>query len=192
MSHDPICRIHPSLCAIDAFKKYQHTLYTHVRKYTVRLRKAYSSLRVNWKNSIFNAVAFNLGTNVQCFFHRDAKDLAYSFCAVHALGEYDHTKGGHLALKEPKLIIQFPPGSLILTLSAVFTHGNTPIQPGENRQSFTQYVTGANIRFAKNGFKTMSHLKMHEPERHAKITKTELHTWQRGVDMWSTPLELLD
>lgn len=50
------------------------------------------------------------------------------------------------------MIIEFPPGSLILIPSSVIRHGNTPVQEDERRYSFTQYCAGALFRWVHNGF----------------------------------------
>ncbi|TFK78156.1 hypothetical protein K466DRAFT_461735, partial [Polyporus arcularius HHB13444] len=63
-------------------------------------------------------------------------------CAIVALRNYDPTLGGHLMLWDFQLIIESPPGALILILSAILRHSNTPVQEGEERMSFTQFSAG--------------------------------------------------
>lgn len=75
-------------------------------------------------------------------------------CPVHSLGRFDYTKGGHLILWDLKLVIEFPPGSTILLPLSTLRHGNTTIQEGEERMSFTQYCAGGLIRWVKYGFRS--------------------------------------
>lgn len=174
----------------DALKKYAPRLYAVLRDNLRTLCDKYPDLKPNWRDSVYSTVAFNLGRNVTCLFHRDSKDLAYSLCAIHALGEFDHTKGGHLALKEPKLILQFPPGSLILIPSSVITHGNTPIQPGENRQSMTQYMMAGIVRFVDNKFRHLNDLKINKKAMYKKARQEDKNRWINGIALWPTPQEI--
>ncbi|KAJ7811173.1 hypothetical protein B0H14DRAFT_3479965 [Mycena olivaceomarginata] len=41
-----------------------------------------------------------------------------------------------------KLVVEFPPGALILFPSATISHSNVPVQPGDERASFTQFTAG--------------------------------------------------
>lgn len=113
-------------------------------------------------------------------------------CGIHSAGKYDHTKGGHLVLKEAKLIIQFPPGCLIFIPSAVITHGNTPIQAGETRVSFTQYSSGAFFRYFENGFCTQAQLKKRNKKRYREVLKAKETRWETGLGLWSTVDEILN
>ncbi|KAF8176788.1 hypothetical protein BJ912DRAFT_857245 [Pholiota molesta] len=63
------------------------------------------------------------------------------------------TKGGHLILWEPRLVVEFPPGSLLLIPSATITNSNTPVAPNEARASFTQYAPGGLFRYVGYGFR---------------------------------------
>jgi hypothetical protein len=118
----------------------------------------------NFQKSIFTACTFNLGPNTITLDHLDSANVAHGLCAITALGNYNPKLGGHIALFDLGLIIEFPPGSTILLPSAVFRHGNTPIQPGETRMSFTQYVAGGLFRYVKYGFRTAKKLVEEERE----------------------------
>jgi hypothetical protein len=113
-------------------------------------------------------------------------NLPFGFCAIHAFGDYDYTKGGHLVLKELKLIIQFPPGSLILIPSATITHGNIPVREGETRTSFTQYTAGALFRFVDNGFRSESKFKRSDPKGYKEMLEAKSKRWTMGLGLWST------
>ncbi|KDR65473.1 hypothetical protein GALMADRAFT_81821 [Galerina marginata CBS 339.88] len=110
-------------------------------------------LRRIWPNTPWAATTFNFGPETTCFRHADYGNLAFGWCSVTALGEYDHTKGGHLILWDMRLVIQFPPGSTILIPSCAISHSNARIQKGENRYSFTQYSAGGIFRWVDNDFK---------------------------------------
>ncbi|KAJ3546636.1 hypothetical protein NMY22_g1973 [Coprinellus aureogranulatus] len=166
-------------------------LYAHYHSHTIPVRKHLPDLVPNWDSSIFSAAACNLGKRVATCLHRDCRNLSYGFCAVHALGKFDHTKGGHIVLKEPKLIVQFPPGTHILLPSAVITHGNIPVQDGETRVSFTQYTAGAMFRYADCGFTTLKKLKKRNKRLHRKILADSKSRWQMGLGLWPTVDELL-
>ncbi|KAJ7048973.1 hypothetical protein C8F01DRAFT_1213543 [Mycena amicta] len=122
--------------------------------YYVRYNKHYAHLRRPFPSSVFSCAAFNFGPNVWTFKHRDVLNLPFGWCAIQALGKFDPTKGGHLILWDLKLIIEFPPGSLILIPSATLSHSNIPVQKGDERASFTQFTPGGLFRFADNGFRT--------------------------------------
>lgn len=110
--------------------------------------------RLKWyfKNSIFPATTVNFGPDSVCWDHLDTANYACGWCAIWSLGQYDPTQGGHLILFDIKKFIRFPPGSLVFIPSALIRHGNTPIQPGDQRFGLTQYAAGALFRWVENGF----------------------------------------
>lgn len=105
-----------------------------------------------FKNAVFPACTFNLGPRCCSRGHCDSGNVPHGWCAIWALGNYDPKFGGHLVLLEFGLIIQFPPGSLILIPSSTICHGNTPVRPNETRYSFTQYCAGGLLRWVHHGF----------------------------------------
>ncbi|SJL15741.1 uncharacterized protein ARMOST_19246 [Armillaria ostoyae] len=56
------------------------------------------SLILNWANSIFAATTFNFGLRTLCFRHTDSGNLPFGWCAITALGKFNHLHGGHLVL----------------------------------------------------------------------------------------------
>ncbi|KAJ7702866.1 hypothetical protein B0H14DRAFT_2648002 [Mycena olivaceomarginata] len=60
------------------------------------------------KISVFAAATFNFGPRTVTFPHIDFANLAWGWCAITALGNFDPDKGGHLILWDLKLIIRFP------------------------------------------------------------------------------------
>lgn len=97
------------------------------------------SLAYPYNGHPFAGFTFNIGPKVCTVPHKDRLNLLWGWCAVTSLGSYDCTKGGHLVLWELGLAIEFPPHSTIFIPSAILTHSNTAIQPGERRSSVTQY-----------------------------------------------------
>ena len=86
--------------------------------------------------------------------YHDFANLAWELCAITALGNYNPDTGGKFVMKEPKLIVQFPPGSTILLPSAMVEHSNTPIALHERRYSIAQFSASGLFRFVDNGFQT--------------------------------------
>ncbi|KAJ7084526.1 hypothetical protein B0H15DRAFT_748768, partial [Mycena belliarum] len=117
--------------------------------------------------------------------HRDIMNLPFGMCAVQALGRFDPTKGGHLVLWELKLLIEFPPGALILLPSATITHSNVPVQAGDQRTSFTQYTGGGLFRYVDNGFRTERELKAQDSVEYARICAAKEGRWAMGLGLLS-------
>ncbi|KAJ6533828.1 hypothetical protein DFH09DRAFT_1250058 [Mycena vulgaris] len=124
----------------------------------VKLRKNHPDLRRPFAHSVFFCAAFNFGRNVWTFKHRDVLNLAFGWCAVQALGDFDPKKGGHLVLWDLKLVVEFPPGALILLPSATIAHSNVPVGENEERVSFTQFSAGGIFRYVDNGCRTEKEL----------------------------------
>ena len=128
------------------------------RYYSSNLRKLFShhpDLTHNFDNSLFPAATFNMGPETVSLKHADSGNYPAGGCHIHAGGPFDHKRGGHLILFSLKLVIEFPSGSDVIIPSSTLTHGNTPIQPGEMRVSFTQYCSGGLFRWVQHGFQTL-------------------------------------
>ena len=137
---------------------YAPKIYDEYCDVVEKLLETQPKLKQNFSNSVFPSVAFNLGPQTVCFLHRDFKNVPYGLCPVTSAGSFDPTKGGHMALWEFKLIIEFPPGSTILLPSATIGHCNTAIQEGETRYSLTQYCAGGLVRWVKYGCQSRASL----------------------------------
>ncbi|KAJ7849676.1 hypothetical protein B0H14DRAFT_3452376 [Mycena olivaceomarginata] len=109
-----------------------------------------------------------------------------------ALGDFNPKEGGHIILWELKLVIEFPPGALILIPSATVMHSNLPVGPGEHRASFTQYTGGGLFHYVDNGFRTEKVLAEQDPEEYARICEQKAGRWEMGLGLLSTVDELLD
>ena len=133
---------------------------------------------------MFPAATYNLGPRTVCLPHVDFANLPFGYCAITAIGDYDHTKGGHIVLWECKLIIEFPPGATILIPSAIVTHFNMGIEEKETRGSFTQYAAGGLFRFVDNTFMTLDrYMKtLSEGEKRDKEVDDK-NRWQLGLGL---------
>ncbi|KAF9044681.1 hypothetical protein BDP27DRAFT_1141447, partial [Rhodocollybia butyracea] len=107
-----------------------------------------------WFNSVFAGVSFNLPQCTVTSPHTDCHNLAFRWCAITALGNFDPDCGGHMILWDLGLVICFPPGSTILIPSALLTHSNVPIQPGEEFYSIIQYSSSGLFRWVYNSFQS--------------------------------------
>ncbi|CAK5284023.1 unnamed protein product [Mycena citricolor] len=132
--------------------------------------------------SVFAACTFNLGPRAVTCDHLDHANLAWGWCVITALCWFDPDRGGHLILRDLKLIIRFPAGSSIFLPSALLKHSNAPVQPAEKRLSFTQYTAGGLFRWVQNGFQGDGKVSM---STHAKATRQHQaeERWRIGLSM---------
>ncbi|KAI0038074.1 hypothetical protein FA95DRAFT_1529264, partial [Auriscalpium vulgare] len=154
------------------------------------VRRNNPALAPPFSNSVFPTATFNFGPQVATSLHRDHLNVPYGWCSVTALGSYDHRRGGHLILWELGLVLEFPPGSTILLPSALVTHGNTPIQEGETRYSFTQYIAGALMRWHTYGFRTEDRLAREDPALKASLDREAVVRAAEALGLFSTLDEL--
>jgi hypothetical protein len=149
-------------------------------------------LRRNWPTTPWACATFNCGRQTVCLKHADYANLAYGWCAITSLGEFDYEKGGHLILWDLELVIEFPPGSTIMVPSSVIHHSNTRIQPNERRYSFTQYSAGGLFRWVDLRFKTVNNsMKDMEPEDGAAMREKLSRQLEFGLSLYSTYEELM-
>ncbi|KAJ8461817.1 hypothetical protein ONZ45_g18161 [Pleurotus djamor] len=134
-----------------------------------------TNFRRNFRNSDFASLTVNFGPQTVCKKHRDVLNLAWGWCAVTALGNYDFRKGGHIVLWELGLVIEFPPGWTVLLPSASISHSNTPIQHG---YSVTQYTGGEVFRWVKNGFQL-------EKDVPSSTDSEKKRRWMNGIGMFN-------
>ncbi|KAF7341862.1 hypothetical protein MSAN_02041800 [Mycena sanguinolenta] len=72
--------------------------------------------------------------------HLDGANSAGGMCEITPLGDFDPDTSAHLVLWDFSYIIRFPPGTSAIIPSAVVTHSNTLLQPGETRFSVIRYT----------------------------------------------------
>jgi hypothetical protein len=85
--------------------------------------------------------------------HNDSGNLAHGWCAIQALGDYDPKKGGHFVLLQLGLIVEFPPGSMVLIPSSTVTYGNLPIALHEKCALLVHFTPGGLFRWVEYGFR---------------------------------------
>ncbi|KAJ7048373.1 hypothetical protein C8F01DRAFT_1005127, partial [Mycena amicta] len=143
---------------------------------------------LNWAfiSGVFAACTFNLIKSMTGI-HVDYANLAWGWCAITALGNFDPDFGGHLILHDLRLVIRFPPGSTILIPSALLRHSNVPIRPGERRSSFTQYTAGGLFRWADNGGRTDDEFEATATaqEKQAR-NQRDARRWEEGMSFFPT------
>ncbi|KAJ7792420.1 hypothetical protein B0H14DRAFT_2931423 [Mycena olivaceomarginata] len=173
-----------------AFAMWAPRLYQRYHDCNAKLREFDGNLRRPFMHSVFFGAAFNFGPNVWTFKHRDILNLAFGWCAVQALGHFNPKTGGHLVLWDLKMVVEFPPGALILLPSATVAHSNIPVQPGEEHASFTQFSAGGIFRFVDNGCQTVKELAEDDPEEYERLMALRAARWEQGLSLLSTVDEL--
>lgn len=133
---------------------------------------------------IFPTTACNF-RNVCCYQHHDTQNFPIGWCAITALGRFDHTRGGHLILWELKLIIEFPHGYTILIPSVTITHSNIPVADSDVRVSITQYCAGSIFRYIDNGFRTDTALREEDRPCYDKAQANREHMWKASLGLLS-------
>ncbi|RDX41188.1 hypothetical protein OH76DRAFT_1459245 [Lentinus brumalis] len=151
------------------FKTFQPDLYEYYEDYMGQLRRACPDLRWNFERNVFAAGTFNFGPQSIASVHTNDKNLAFGWCAVMALGDFDPRKGGHLVLWDLKLVMEFPPGTVMFIPSAILRHSNTTIAPG------------GLFRWVDCGMQTQKSFF----EQGRKHTKTGAQRWLDGVGLYS-------
>lgn len=146
----------------------------------------------NFLKSVFPCATFNAGPRVWTRRHRDSMNCAFGVCAIHSLGDFDPTKGGHLVLPDLKLVVEFPSGSTVLIPSAVLTHANVPVGEDEKRASFTQFCPGGLLRYIDGNFMTEKALKAASEGDFKKHQLSKKERWQKGLKMWSTLTDITE
>ncbi|KAJ3535085.1 hypothetical protein NMY22_g6644 [Coprinellus aureogranulatus] len=192
-------KIARSLLRNEAIKRvagYQSSAFAFVaprvfRRYTEdlgRLFESDDSLEWNFTNSIFPACGFNCGPQCVTVDHFDHANLSWGLCVVTPFGRFDHRKGGHLILHGLKKVIEFPSGTSAAFPSATLKHSNTPIQPGEERTSMTQFAAGGLFRWVSYGFQTSKTLSATESGRafRDEVNGEDGSRWAEGISLFST------
>lgn len=169
------------------FSSWAPKLYEYYSQTLELLVGSDPNLKRPFQRSVFSAVTYNLGPRIVCYPHNDISNLPFGWCALTALGNFDHIKGGHLVLWDCGMVIQFPSGSTILFPSALISHSNTEIAMGEKRYSFTSYTAGGLFRWVDLGFKTMDSFKasLNRQEK-SEFEKSLALRWAWGLSLFRT------
>ncbi|KAF7367090.1 hypothetical protein MSAN_00968500 [Mycena sanguinolenta] len=152
-----------------AFALWAPRLHTYYINNNSKLQALLPNHHRPFPKSVFSCATFNFGPCMWTFKHRDIYNLPFGWCAVQALGLFDHTKGGHLVLWDAKLVVQFPAGALILLPSATVAHSNVPVQEGEEQISFTQFTAGGLFRWVNYGGRTEAQLAAEDPDEYSRV-----------------------
>ncbi|KAI0669488.1 hypothetical protein C8Q78DRAFT_943223, partial [Trametes maxima] len=167
-------------------KVYTPRLHEYYEDTMIHLRENDPRLRPLFDKNIFAATTFNLGPQVVTYEHLDNLNLPAGLCTITTIGDYDSEQGDHVLLWDLKLMIEFPPGMLILISSAMLRHSNTTIEKLKHRYSFTQYLAGSLFRWVECGFKTLESFR-----KEGGTFDYDVHDrWDRGISMFSTWGEL--
>lgn len=165
---------------------YYPKLYREYAENMVALCEKYPDLKTIYPGAVFAATSTNFGPNAVSCEHVDFGNKANGVCPIFSFGNFDHTRGGHLILRQFKLVVEFPPGALILLPSAALTHGNTPIDvgAGEFRVSFTLYTAGGLFRWVRYGFQKEELLK-DDDAKWAEELAARKTRWKLAVNSFS-------
>ncbi|TRM56895.1 hypothetical protein BD626DRAFT_551280 [Schizophyllum amplum] len=136
--------------AFDSWEPDAHAYYEDVMKRLFAWKPSLKHER-NFARSIWACMTVNFGPRTLAVPHRDFANICFGMCSVTALGRFSPDRGGHIVLRELKMVVRFPAGSTILIPSAIVTHYNTSIGEHETRYSITQYTAGAIFRFVEHG-----------------------------------------
>ena len=165
-----------------AFKLFAPDVHAEYARVLDGILDSDESLTRPFSNSVFAAATFNCGRRVTTLPHTDSHNYAPGWCAVMAMGDYDPRIGGHLVLWDLHLMIEFPPGAVILLPSAILRHSNTAVRHGEMRMSFTQFSPGGLWRWTECGFQTQADF-LRQGGRFAVDGGTR---WTQGLSRFST------
>ncbi|KAJ3717366.1 hypothetical protein C8R42DRAFT_697664 [Lentinula raphanica] len=116
--------------------------------------------------------------------HVDYFNVLFAMCCAFCVGNFDHTRGGHLIAWEFGVVAEFPPGSAIFLPSAWVTHANVPIATHERRSSLAFFTSSGLARWYQNGYmsdKSFQDLAIHSQLKTWKDARNRL--WETGVDM---------
>jgi hypothetical protein len=173
-------------CHLACFATWAPKLYAYYIDHLSLLYAKYPSLKRNFLNSIFACAMFNFGPTACTFDHTDPGNLLFGWCAITALGSFDHRLGGHLVLWDLRLVIEFPPGSIILIPSATLRHSNVAIRPGETRYSFTQYTAGGLFQWVNHSFQPATfYMARLKGEQKVVEELRSANRWTMGVNLFS-------
>lgn len=103
-------------------------------------------------------------------------------CGITPIGQFDHTRGGHIVLHEAKLIVECPSTCTFYIPSATCTHYNTPLADPENetRMSIIHYSSAGLFRLVEYDGLTMAAMK-----------QSDFDTWQQKENEGEDRVEAL-
>lgn len=179
---------------IGSFRTWAPRLYVEIDSCLNKLLEhdGSESMLKPYGNVIFPMMQINVGPRTFTLPHRDHQNYAPGWCAITALGEFDHTAGGQLVLWDLHQIVEFPAGSTILIPSATMLHSNVQIGFEETRMSVTQFIPAGLIRWVDAGFRSMSALQDSDPEALRALRDGEATRVAHALSLYSFLDEILD
>lgn len=165
-----------------AMKLFGPKMHGYYSTTMLALLESDAELKLNFLNSVFGCAIFNLGPQVATVPHIDNFNMPASWCVITALGDYDVKEGSQILLWDLMLMIEFPPGSLILLPSAMLCYSNMTVHQGECQYSFMQYSAGGLFQWAECGFMTQAAFLV---SGKSYLVSGEGH-WAQGMEMFST------
>ncbi|KAI0084708.1 hypothetical protein BDY19DRAFT_897955 [Irpex rosettiformis] len=136
---------------------------------------------------IWAAASYNNPPNVMTFEHVDQANKANGICPIFSFGDFNAKTGGHLVLRQLKLVIEFPPGCFIFIPSATLIHGNIRIGKNEERGSFTMFTAGGLFRWVAYGGQTEKEMKERDGKRWYKDEEPKrAQAWVESMSQFST------
>jgi hypothetical protein len=135
-----------------AFMKYFPKLYEY---YDITLEHvcAIALCEFPARDLPFQSFTFNVGDKSICLPHKDSENLAHGICLALPIGNFDHTKGGHIIFHELKMYIELPSGGFVLFPSSIITHQNVGISMNETRRSVTAFSSASIFRWREYGYR---------------------------------------
>ncbi|KAG6905068.1 hypothetical protein DXG01_005289 [Tephrocybe rancida] len=146
----------------------------------------------HWLGCAFAAFVCNLGPQTVCIEHQDPANLAYGWCCVTLLGNFDPTRGGHVILWNIGVAVECPALHHFFLPSASIVHSNVAIHPNETRLSVTHYTAGALFKFVKRGMMLEKDFKRTASKKDLKASaEKDKGCWKFGLSLFSTMEELM-
>lgn len=177
----------PALCQhlfLDLLLAYFPKVHTLLTNLLDKIVGADDELRRNFPGCCYAAFHMNMN-RAATKPHNDLLNGFFTGCGVCSFGPYDYTRGGHLILWDLGLVVEFPPGCVIILPSALITHSNIPIGPGETRHSATFFTAAGLLRWYHNGF-------MSDKEFTERAEGKQLEAWKAyKAGLWQVGLEML-
>jgi hypothetical protein len=187
--HSFTAAVIPIKYKLGAFAMWMPKLHKYYVDHLDTLLQHDCKLHQNFHNSVWSSTTINFSPRTCCKKHMDFNNLPFG---IYAAGNYKLKEGSHLVLWEAGLVIEFPPGSMILIPSTVLMRSNAPIPKGSTRYSITQYTAGGLFRWVDHDFQSeASYWESLTDQGHAEeIQQMEGHA-SMGIGLFSTKDELL-
>ncbi|KAK7014486.1 hypothetical protein VNI00_019329 [Paramarasmius palmivorus] len=182
------------------YKTFGHKLAVESRDNVRKLKEQFPHLKPfpyptsdgpYWASATVNSAEPGEGPQVVTLSHTDYGNYARAWCAVTPFGDFNPDLGGHLVFWNLGIAIRFPPGCTILFPSALITHSNLSVQPGETRYSLVQYSAGGLFRWVHNGgMSDKSFLATATPEQLSKREEGRLNRPKAALRKYTKLYEL--